>query len=61
MRWALRAKRLERRWTQDQTARRLGISRSYYSMIEYNLRDPTLQLAKRIAQVFDVDLNTLFF
>lgn len=61
MRWALRAKRLERRWTQQQTANNLGISRSFYSMIELNQRNPTLALAKRIAQVFNLDLNTLFF
>lgn len=61
VRWALRAKRLERRWTQHQTARHLGISRSFYSMIELNQRNPTLALARRIAQVFDLDLDTLFF
>jgi putative transcriptional regulator len=61
VRWALRAKRLERRWTQQQTANNLGISRSFYSMIELNQRNPTLALAKRIAQVFNLDLNTLFF
>lgn len=61
VRWALRAKRLERRWTQEETARHLGISRSFYSMIELNQRNPTLALAKRIAQAFNLDLDTLFF
>lgn len=61
MRWALRAKRLERRWTQEETANHLGISRSFYSMIELNQRNPTLALAKRMAQVFNLDLDTLFF
>lgn len=61
VRWALRAKRLERRWTQEETAKCLGISRSFYSMIELDQRNPTLGLAKRIAQTFNLDLDTLFF
>lgn len=61
LRWALRASRLERRWTQRQAARALGISRSFYSMIETNQRNPNLSLARRIAELFQLDLETLFF
>lgn len=61
MRWALRTKRLERRWTQGQAARSVGISRSFYGMIELGQRSPTLKLAQRLARVFDLDIETLFF
>lgn len=61
MRWALRAMRLERHWTQEHLAKTVGISRSYYSMIEYGKRDPTLHLAARMAEILDVDIPTLFF
>ncbi|MFZ5823406.1 MAG: helix-turn-helix transcriptional regulator [Bacillota bacterium] len=61
VRWALRASRLQRKWTQHQAAKALGVSRSFYSMIETNRRNPTLHLARRIADLFGLDLDTLFF
>jgi len=61
LRWALRASRLQRRWTQKQAAQALGISRSFYSMIETSQRNPNLRLARRISDLFHLDLETLFF
>lgn len=61
LRWALRASRLERRWTQRQAARALGISRSFYGMIETCQRNPNLQLARKMADLFRLDFETLFF
>jgi putative transcriptional regulator len=46
--------------TQQAVADRLGIGRSFYGMIESGARNPTLQPAKRIADLFDSDINTLF-
>ncbi|MBY9081055.1 helix-turn-helix transcriptional regulator [Paenibacillus sp. HN-1] len=46
--------------TQDYIAERTGISRQYYGMIEAGNRNPSVDLAKRIASVLRFDW-TLFF
>ncbi|MGB9866576.1 MAG: helix-turn-helix transcriptional regulator [Bacillota bacterium] len=47
--------------TQQQVAEALGITRSFYGMIETGHRNPTLDLAKRIAEIFGADIDELFF
>ncbi|MDT3426118.1 transcriptional regulator with XRE-family HTH domain [Paenibacillus forsythiae] len=46
--------------TQDSIAESSGISRQYYGMIEAGNRNPSVDLAKRIASVLKFDW-TLFF
>lgn len=53
--------RKERKMTQQQIAEILGITRSFYGMIETGDRNPTLDLAKRIAELFQVDIEEIFF
>ncbi|QWU17340.1 helix-turn-helix transcriptional regulator [Paenibacillus sophorae] len=45
---------------QDSIAESSGISRQYYGMIEAGNRNPSVDLAKRIASVLNFDW-TLFF
>jgi putative transcriptional regulator len=53
--------RKERKITQQQIAEILGITRSYYGMIETGNRNPTLGLAKKIAELFQTDIDQIFF
>ncbi|EIW20088.1 MULTISPECIES: helix-turn-helix transcriptional regulator [Pelosinus] len=47
--------------TQARMAELLGISRSYYSLIENGMRNPDYGLAKRIAKILKVSPNNIFF
>ncbi len=47
--------------TQEDMALKLGISRSYYGHIENGVRNPTYGLAKRIANIFNVKVEEIFF
>jgi DNA-binding XRE family transcriptional regulator len=42
-------------------ADKLNITRSFYGMIETGDRNPTLPLARKIAELLDSDIETLFF
>ncbi|MGB9662428.1 MAG: helix-turn-helix transcriptional regulator [Moorellaceae bacterium] len=61
MRARLIALRKEKGLTQQQVADMLGITRSFYGMIETGDRNPTLDLAKRIAEIFGTGIEDLFF
>jgi len=61
MRLRLIRLRKERKMTQQQVAEILGITRSFYGMIETGDRNPTLDLAKKIAELFQVDIEEIFF
>ncbi|MGI6678547.1 MAG: helix-turn-helix domain-containing protein [Dehalobacterium sp.] len=58
-------KRKEKEWsmriTQQKVANSLRISRSHYNMIETGDRDPSLRLAKNIADFFEVSIDEIFF
>lgn len=54
--WLRKSKNL----TQQQVADDLGISRGFYGMIENGIRNPTLELAQRIAEYFDTDVRKIF-
>lgn len=60
MRQWLVEKRKERQLSQQETADLIGISRSYYSEIEVGVKTPGGKTAKRIADLFDVDMAIFF-
>ncbi|MDF2635418.1 MAG: transcriptional regulator, family [Pelosinus sp.] len=47
--------------TQAEIAELVGISRSFYALIEINLRNPNYGLAKKIAKIFNQDVERIFF
>lgn len=47
--------------SQVKLARQLGICKDYVNMIENNRRMPGLSLAKRIADLFGITVDNLFF
>ncbi len=49
------------RYTQEQAAERLGMSRPTYAKIEANPDLATIEDAKAIAQLFDVKVEDIFF
>ena len=48
-------------WSQQDMAERLGISRQSIISIERGRYDPSLDLAIRIAQIFDKPVEAIFF
>ena len=52
--------RAERRWTQADLADRLGVSRQTINAIETEKYDPSLELAFKIARLFDQKIEDLF-
>ena len=52
--------RAERDWTQADLADRVGISRQAVISIEKYKYTPSLELAFKIAEVFQVSINELF-
>ncbi len=56
----LRALRGERRWSQANLAERLGVSRQTVNAIENGKYDPSLPLAFRIAEVFEMRIDEVF-
>ncbi len=56
----LRELRGERDWSQKELAKRLGVSRQSVNAIETGKYDPSLPLAFRIADVFDLPIEEVF-
>jgi putative transcriptional regulator len=56
----LRVLRAERRWSQSDLADRLGVSRQSVNAIETGKYDPSLPLAFRIAELFDLTIEQVF-
>jgi len=56
----LRALRAERKWSQQELADRLGVSRQSVNAIETGKYDPSLPLAFRIADVFGLSIEQIF-
>jgi len=52
--------RLGKGWSQQQAADYIGISRSYYGMVETNGRAPSVAVAKKLAKVFLFDWRAFF-
>jgi putative transcriptional regulator len=56
----LRVLRAEREWSQQDLADRLGVSRQSVNAIETGKYDPSLPLAFRIADVFELTIEGIF-
>ncbi|MDA7949470.1 MAG: helix-turn-helix transcriptional regulator [Hyphomicrobiaceae bacterium] len=56
----IRVLRAERRWTQADLAKRLGVSRNSVNAIENGKYDPSLPLAFRIARLFERTVEDIF-
>lgn len=56
----LKVLRAERDWSQQELAERLAVSRQSVNAIETGRYDPSLPLAFRIAQVFDLQIEDIF-
>lgn len=53
--------RAERGWTQAELAERLDVSRQTVVSIERGKYDPSLPLAFRIARLFDLAIEKIFY
>ena len=56
----LKVLRAERDWTQAELAKELDVSRQTVNAIETGKFDPSLPLAFRIAQVFELSIEDVF-
>ncbi len=56
----LRVLRAERQWSQLDLAERLGVSRQSVNAVETGKYDPSLPLAFRIADVFELTIEQIF-
>ncbi len=56
----IRVLRAERRWTQADLAKHLGVSRNSVNAIENGKYDPSLPLAFRIARLFELGVEDVF-
>ena len=56
----LKVLRAERSWSQQDLAERLGVSRQSVNAIETGKYDPSLPLAFRIADLFELAIETIF-
>jgi putative transcriptional regulator len=56
----LRVLRAEREWSQQQLADALGVSRQSVNAIETGKYDPSLPLAFRIADLFELPIEAIF-
>ena len=61
MRQTLRSVRTEKRYTVTEIAKKLNISASFYYKIEQGSRNPTIELAKRLAGILNNSIDILFF
>lgn len=61
MREKLKILRLQKELSVAEIARKFGISSSFYYKIEAGTRNPTMHLAKQIADFFDREIEELFF
>lgn len=56
----LKALRAERGWTQEELGRRLSVSRQAVIALESDKHDPSLDLAYRIAALFEMPVEAVF-
>ncbi|ABY92010.1 MAG: helix-turn-helix transcriptional regulator [Thermoanaerobacter sp.] len=57
----LKELRIKNNLLQKDVAEVIGITPSYYGMIEQGVRTPTLPVAKKIAEFFNSTIEELFF
>jgi len=60
MRNRLKVLRAERNWSQSDLAERIEVTRQSVNAIETGRYDPSLPLAFRIAEVFDLPIEAIF-
>lgn len=60
MRNDIKARRAERRWSQAELGKALGVSRQTVIAIENDKYDPSLPLAFAIARLFEVSIEDVF-
>lgn len=60
MRNRLRVLRAEREWTQAELAERLDVSRQTVNALEKDRYDPSLPLAFKISEVFELRIEEIF-
>lgn len=56
----LKVLRAERSWSQQDLAERLGVSRQSVNAVETGKYDPSLPLAFRIADLFELSIEAIF-
>ena len=56
----LKLLRVERNWTQEQLGQALGVSRQAVNALETEKHDPSLDLAYRIAALFERPVEDIF-
>lgn len=56
---ALKSLRLQNKMTQEELSRKLNMSKSAISMYESGVREPNFETLETIADIFNVDINTL--
>lgn len=56
----LRLLRAERGWSQEELGKRLGVSRQAINALETDKHDPSLELAFRIAVLFEASIEEIF-
>jgi len=56
----LRILRAERNWSQGELSQHLGVSRQAVNAIETEKHDPSLELAFKIARLFDQPIEQIF-
>jgi putative transcriptional regulator len=56
----LKVLRAERDWSQSDLAEKLAVSRQSVNAIETGKYDPSLPLAFRIAELFDLSIEAIF-
>lgn len=61
MKNALKDLRKAQGWSQQDLAEQLGVSRQSVIAIEREKYDPSLDLAFKIARLFDTQMETIFF
>ena len=57
----LRDLRLDKKYTMNDMSKKLGISKSFYSQIEYGNRTLTYKMAYKIAKIFNKKPDYIFY
>jgi transcriptional regulator with XRE-family HTH domain len=55
----LKALRAKREWSQDEAARKAGVSSRYFSRLESKRHDPSLSTLAKIARAFGMSVSQL--
>lgn len=50
-----------KKWTQEDLANKVGISRAYLSHLELGNYTPSLEVAKNISMLLEISMEELFF